>query len=92
METGTTNNINTLYLQFTKSSNKKENWVDNTLVSKLIVRGRTNTLTLNWRNRFQNKSEQCSCCNCEIETLEHFLLDCEQYSDIRQNHSFFTQY
>ena len=26
--------------------------------------------------------------DCETETLEHFILDCEEYSDIRQNHTF----
>lgn len=79
----------TLYIyNLYKTVIKEETWVDNTLGSQLIIRGRTNTLTLNWRNRFQNKSEQCPCCNSEIETLEHYILDCEEYSDIRQNYSF----
>ena len=63
-----------------KKGLKEESWVDNTLGSKLILRERTNTLALNWRKRFQGKSEQCPCCDCEVETLEHFLLDCEEYS------------
>ena len=79
----------TLYIyNLYKREISEENWVDNTLGSKLILRGRTNTLTLNWRNRFQNKSEQCPCCDCETETLERFLLDCEEYNDIRQNQTF----
>ncbi len=81
----------TLYIYNTyKTEIKEESWIDNTLGSKLIVRGRTNSLNLNWRNRFQNKSEQCPCCDCETETLEHFILDCKEYSDIRQNHSTLT--
>ena len=81
MQTKSTLNIYNLH----KREIKEESWVDNTLGSKLILRARTNSLTLNWRNRFQNKSEQCPCCEYEKETLEHFLLDCETYSDIRQN-------
>lgn len=68
-----------------KKDLKEETWADNTLGTKLILRGRTNTLTLNWRNRFQRKSEECPCCGEETETLEHFLLDCEEYEEIRQN-------
>ena len=90
METRHTNKINTIYIyNLYKREIREKNWVDNTLGSKLILRGRTNSVTLNWRNRFQNKSEQCPCCEHEIETLEHFLLDCEEYREIRQTQTFF---
>ncbi len=84
IQTKSTLSIYSLY----KRNIKEESWVDNTLGSKLIMRARTNSLTLNWRNRFQKKSEQSLCCECETETLEHFLLDCEEYCDIRLNQSF----
>lgn len=48
----------TTYRQF-KRSIKEEQWIDNTENSKLLVRGRTNTLDLNWRNGYQGKSTKC---------------------------------
>ena len=54
--------------------------------SKLMFRARTNTLGLNWRKRhFRGQSDQCPYC-LEKETLEHFLLDCNAYNDIRAQH------
>ncbi len=61
----------TLYIyNLYKREIKEENWIGNTLRSKLIMRGRANSLIINWRNGFQNKSEQYPCCECETETLE----------------------
>ena len=69
----------------------EESWIDNSEGSKLLVQGRTNTLNLNWRNRFQNKNETCPCCDNEIETLEHFLLDCPTYGNIKVNFEFWKK-
>ena len=49
---------------------EEEKLIDNMEKSKLLVRGRTNTLTLYWRNRHQGKSEQCPESDCK--SLRHF--------------------
>ena len=64
---------------------------ENTEESQLIERSRTNSIQLNWRNRFKNQDTTCPACNKEEETLEHFLLHCEAYTDIRNNFSFVMQ-
>ena len=65
-------------------------WYDNTLETKLIIKARTDTLELNWRNKHKGKDVKCIC-NYEEETLEHFLLDCEIYSEIRKKYNFMQQ-
>ena len=49
-----------------------------------MTRARTNTLSLNWRNRYQGKSEACPYNDCDKETLEHFILECKGYENIRR--------
>ena len=84
-------NKSTLKLYRDYKKNIKEQWIDNTEDSKLQVRGRTNTLNLNWRNRHQGKSKQCPTCECEIETLEHFLIECNHYTNIRLSFAFMRE-
>ena len=74
-----------------KKDIKEESWVDNTEGSKVLVRARTNSLPLNWRNRFTNKSENCPSCREETETLEHFILDCRNYCSIRNKFVFLQE-
>ncbi len=43
-------------------------------------------LLLNDRKRFQNESTECKVChNGSNETLQHILLACTAYTDLRQN-------
>ena len=65
-----------------KKDIKEINWYDNTYKTKLFIRARTDTLDLNWRERFKNKETKCMCGH-ENETLKHFILDCEMYKDVR---------
>ena len=74
----------TLYAKFKKDV-MEESWIDNTEGSKLLIKARTNTLALNWRNRLQNKTEECPCCGHETESLQHFLLECPEFNTIRNN-------
>ena len=78
-----------IYEKFKKTLGE-ENWVDNTEESKLLIRGRTNTITLNWRNIYQGKSEEYLCCGFETETLKYFLLECPQYNEIKRKLHFHT--
>ena len=86
------NNKTTLeiYNRF-KTNIKEENHLyDNSEDSIILFRARTNTLPLNWRNIYKPnpiENEQiCPVCKREIETLEHFLLKCEETMNIRQRH------
>ena len=49
-----------------------------------MIQARFNTLDLNWRKRFKNEDTRCERCHYVIEDLEHFLLHCNHYLDIRQ--------
>lgn len=51
--------------------------------SSVLFRCRTNTLKLNWRQRFVGGSVGCELCGAEEETLQHFLLFCTQFCSIR---------
>ena len=82
----------TLRLYFSeKKSVKEEKWIDNTEGTKLLIRGRTNSLPLGWRKRFTNGVTQCPSCSCEVETLEHFLLECPEYLNIRSQTVFLQE-
>ena len=56
-----------------------------------MLRARTNSLKLNWRNRFTNNLECCPVCKQESEDLKHFLLLCPKYSTIRSQYEILQQ-
>lgn len=58
--------------------------------SMLLMRGKTNTLQLNWRKRFQGQSECCPFEDSNIESLKHFMSECEGY--IREKYNKHTIY
>ena len=59
----------------------EEQIYENDFNSVLLYRCRSNTLKLKWRNRFAGGDEICDLCGgSEVETLEHFLLDCVSLS------------
>ena len=70
-----------IYRIYKKDINEID-WYDNTFKTKLLIRARTDTLDLNWRGRFKNKETKCVC-GYISETLEHFILHCEVYKDVR---------
>ena len=67
---------------------KEETWFENSERSVLMIKARTNCLELNWRKIYQMKDDTCPMCNRETETLEHFLLLCHSYDDLRAQHIF----
>ena len=72
-----------IYSKF-KDYIQEENFYDNTFESMLLFRGRSNTLKLNWRRRFESGETKCEICNSgEEETLEHFLVKCGGLDDVR---------
>ena len=67
-----------------KTAIKEEIMYDNSIESTLLFRCRSNTLKLNWRNRFEGGDTRCKACDSgEEETLEHFLIGCEGLSNVR---------
>lgn len=56
---------------------------DNTYASEILFQARSNTIRLNWRNRFRNEQTKCQMCEEENEDLEHFLLYCPALRDVR---------
>ena len=83
--------INFKNLQEIQGNNKRRKWIDNTQDSTLMLRARTNSLKLNWRNRFTNNLECCPVCKQESEDLKHFLLLCPKYSTIRSQYEILQQ-
>ena len=55
--------------------------------SVILFRCRTNTLKLNWRQRFQGGGVDCPVCESGAEeTLRHFLKECRGLGGIREIH------
>ena len=62
----------------------KEEWVyDNRYSSVLLFKAKTDTLPLNYKNRHTGGDINCVICGEPREDLNHFLLDCPEYSEIR---------
>ena len=74
-----------------KTEVKEEPFYDNTPSSITLFRCRSNTLQLNDRKRFKNESTKCLACTEENENLEHFILNCTHYQDIRNKSGLFTR-
>ena len=63
-------------------------------LKKILFKARTNTLNLNWRNRFKLNPDEtdttCPMCMENEETLEHFLLRCPINEDTRSKYNFWN--
>ena len=82
---GCINDKKTLHIYKNNKTNIKEETMlyDNTQGATLLFKGRTNTLPLEWINRFTNKDTTCQLCKKYEETLEHFILECETLEQTR---------
>ena len=72
-------------LQYYKSGKimiKEEKWFKNGLRYNTMMKARSNTLQLRWRER-NNEDKICLLCRKEEETLEHFLLNCKELQKYR---------
>ena len=56
---------------------------DNSWGAVLLFRSRTDSLRLGWRERFLGGDVSCSSCGVLVETLEHFLVECETLRELR---------
>ena len=57
----------------------------NTYKTNLLIKARTDSLNLNWRNKFKNADTKCLYGNI-VEDLENFLLECKLYREIRKRY------
>ncbi len=64
-------------------SDLKESFYDNRPASVIFYKAKANCLPQNDRKRHTNENEQCGLCGAEKEDLEHFILWCPAYTDIR---------
>ena len=63
-------------------------WFDNSYSSNIMVKARTDTLNLNWRMRHSGRDEACICGSADSESMEHFILECIIYNEIRRKYTF----
>ena len=64
---------------------KEEVVYDNTYSSVLLFKARSNTLNVNLKNRHRGGSTICNFCKDVEESLEHFVMLCPEFAEIRQN-------
>ena len=69
-------NKTTLFFYKNKKDISEIKWFRNSYKHTIMMRARSNTLNLAWRDWSLNASKNCKLCDGEIETLKHFLLDC----------------
>ena len=50
------------------------------------MNARANTLKLGWRKHFHDNNSLCKLCNKQVETLDHFLIECHRTQPTRQKY------
>ena len=69
-----------------KTNIKEETWVLNNNKVNIMMRARSDTLKLNWREFGTESAKICKLCNEENETLQHFILDCDRLQEVRSGY------
>ena len=64
----------------------EEKWFKNGNKFKIMMKSRSNTLNLKWRDWGSDEEKICPLCQQGIETLEHFILECPKLQPIRNKH------
>ena len=80
-------NKSTLRLYKYKKKLGNINWFRNGAKYDTMMHACSNTLDLSWRN-WTSDDKTCQLCKSEIETLKHFLLDCNKLQKFRNNFLF----
>ena len=79
-------NKSTLYFYKSKKDISEIKWYRNSYKFSIMIRARSNTLNLAWRDWSLNASKNCKICDNEIETLKHFLIDCSALQKFRNEY------
>ena len=74
-----------LYREFKKNVSE-EKWFRNSYKHSIMMNARANTLKLGWRSYLHDDNSLCQLCSAQVETLEHFLIDCHKLQHIRQKY------
>ena len=82
MESKSTLNI---YREY-KMDIREEAWFLNNHKANIMMKARSNTLKLNWREFGTESAKICKLCSEGIETLEHFLIDCDRLQELRSRY------
>ena len=69
-----------------KSRVKEEKWFHNEKKCNIMMRARSNTLSLGWRKFGMEEEKKCKLCQKEEETLEHFLVECIKLQETRSRY------
>ena len=73
-----------------KTKIEEVRWFDNSNASSIMIKARSDSLNLNWRKKHSGQNTSCLC-GYENESLKHFILDCENYIEIRNKYTFMQQ-
>ena len=52
-----------------------------------MMKARANALKLNWRNQGTEEVKKCPLCNQQTETIEHFLIGCDELQETRNKYT-----
>ena len=64
----------------------EENWFRNGQKYNVMMKARSDTLKLAWREWVMESEKICKMCGLEVETLKHFLIECNELQSIRNNY------
>ena len=74
------------YYSQVKQNVKEEKWIRNGVRWSIMLKARSNTLKLRWREWGLEEDKLCLLCRGGLETLEHFVLDCPELEDVRMRY------
>ena len=65
---------------------EEERWFRNGIKYNIMIKARSNTLKLGWREWTVQENKICQQCKIEIESLEHFILMCTKLQHLRNKY------
>ena len=69
-----------------KKEVKEEKWFRNGEKWSVMLKARSNTLKLRWREWATQENKKCGLCDGDVETLEHFLIICPKLQEERSKY------
>ena len=76
----------TLYKYRSKKDICEESWFRNGEKYSIMMRARSDTLKLQWREWATESGKMCRMCKTQVETLDHFLVDCSKLQETRMKY------
>ena len=63
---------------------EEETWFYNAKKCNIMMKARSDTLRIGWREFGTEEEKICKLCKKEEETLEHFIMDCDELQECRK--------